>query len=302
MTRRIHFSYLNVLISVFFLFLSSAFSNAKGEDKKEEKIIFETNFGDLVFELNDQIAPKHAQQFRKIAERGYFESVNAFRIQPGFVIQFSDIYNRKKSLPDEVLKEFTKLPLEISNVKHIAGVLSAAREDNDKDSAHSSFSILLGSAPHLDGNYTIFGKLLEGQDVISEILKIPRNGTSPEIEVVVQKSYILRGEEANRFQPKKQIFYESSFISQKKMEEKLKWLHLGLCVVVILFSISLQLMGQNKIKWARFAVSVGLLLVIFMILSFFFLRSIPMSSFETIISFFCVLYSFVGFRRFEERS
>src|SRR6185369_7440944 len=63
---------------------------------------------------------------------------------------------------------------EFSSIRHVRGVLSMAREDADINSAETSFSILLGPAPHLDGKYTVFGRLEAGEAVLEEMVKVPR--------------------------------------------------------------------------------------------------------------------------------
>jgi cyclophilin family peptidyl-prolyl cis-trans isomerase len=67
---------------------------------------------------------------------------------------------------------------EFSKVNHIRGVLSMARGD-DPNSADTSFFIVLGQAPHLDGKYTVFGKVVDGIDVLDEMVKVARDGERP---------------------------------------------------------------------------------------------------------------------------
>jgi hypothetical protein len=89
----------------------------------------------------------------------------------------------------------TKLKAERSTAKHIRGSLSMAREDGDPDSGTTSFSILLGNAPHLDGNYTIFGELMHGWEVIENFNKVPRDGSKPQVRLTVTEAwYVPPGE------------------------------------------------------------------------------------------------------------
>ncbi|MFT5350724.1 MAG: cyclophilin family peptidyl-prolyl cis-trans isomerase [Planctomycetota bacterium] len=159
----------------------------------QQRVIFETDFGNLVFTLYPDVAPKHVAQFIKLVETGAYDSTHFFRVVPGFVIQLSDIFDRKTPLTDEHKAANQRLEAEFSsNLKHHAGTLSMARQPDDPDSATSSFSILLGKSPHLDGEYTIFGELDSGDSVLREMLSISREGEAPLTRLSVNKAYIIK--------------------------------------------------------------------------------------------------------------
>jgi len=157
-----------------------------------QRVIFETDFGNLVFSLYPDIAPLHIAQITRLVKSGAYDSTHFFRVMPGFVLQLSDIYDRKIPITAEQKAANQRLPAEFSShMKHRAGVLSMAHEIDDPGSATSSFSILLGKAPHLDGKYTIFGELESGNSVIKKMLAVPRNDETPSDRLSVNRAYII---------------------------------------------------------------------------------------------------------------
>jgi cyclophilin family peptidyl-prolyl cis-trans isomerase len=104
------------------------------------------------------------------------------RVEPGFVIQLGEVqYYRNTSYPltDTQLKALHPLPAEFSaTLKHRRGILSMARQDGKPDSATTSFSVILGNGPMpnvsgLDGQYTIFGEVVHGMDVVDKLALVP---------------------------------------------------------------------------------------------------------------------------------
>ena len=158
-----------------------------------ERVVFNTTYGELVFRLFPRVAPRHVAQFKKLAQNGAYEGTYFFRIIPRFIIQCTDVRNRSQPLNEAQARANAKLPQEFSKtLRHRLGILSMARRTADENSATSSFSILLGPAPHLDRKYTIFGILENGGSVINKILAAPRRGSRPLKRIVVKKTYILK--------------------------------------------------------------------------------------------------------------
>ncbi len=156
-----------------------------------ERIVLSTRHGDLVLALYPEIAPRHVAQVKKLVRLGAYDSTYFFRIEPGFLIQITDILNRLDPLTDAQRAAHHPLPAEFSTrLRHRLGTLSMARWE-DPDSATSSFSILLGPAPHLDGHYTLFGHVENGGSVLEKIVRSPRDGTTPLSPVVVTRAYII---------------------------------------------------------------------------------------------------------------
>jgi len=121
--------------------------------------VFETTVGPLTAELLPDVAPKTVAQIRRLIELGVYDGVGIVRIHRGFVAQLADARARQTPLTPEQLAAIHPIPAEFSDLRHQRGVLSMAH-GNDPNGAETSFSFLLGPAPHLDGKFTIFGRVI----------------------------------------------------------------------------------------------------------------------------------------------
>ncbi|MGZ3694705.1 MAG: peptidylprolyl isomerase [Bdellovibrionota bacterium] len=156
-----------------------------------ERLVLETNFGNMVFSLFPQVAPKHVAQVIKLARLGVYDGINIYRVEKGFVAQVSNEFDRATPIDEKQRAAIQKIPAEFSAIKHERGILSMARFD-DPNSAEVSFSILLGPAPHLDGQYTVFGRLEKGEDVLAAIEKVPVSATNvPETKITALHAEVL---------------------------------------------------------------------------------------------------------------
>ena len=138
----------------------------------EERVILHATVGDLVLALYPSVAPKHVAQILKMARAGVFDGASFTRLEQGFVLQLANYDTREIPLTAEQRSSVEKIPAEFSSIRHVRGILSMARYD-EPDSAEASFSILLGEAAHLDHQYTVFGELIDGQDVLAMMEKTP---------------------------------------------------------------------------------------------------------------------------------
>jgi cyclophilin family peptidyl-prolyl cis-trans isomerase len=167
----------------------------------DERILLHTNRGDLVIGLYDGVAPRHAAQIRKLVRLGVYDTTTIFRIEPGFVAQVTNAQNRQKALTPEQHKAITPIPAEFSRLKHRAGVISMARDDDDVNSAETSFSFMLGPARELDGKYTIVGEVLWGQPVLAMIARDPRDARNkPYLPIVIEKAEVKTAGEITALQ------------------------------------------------------------------------------------------------------
>ena len=138
-------------------------------------MILKLKDGDVTIELFSDVAPKHVERIKTLANEGKYDNVVFHRVIEGFMAQTGDVQfgnsssdkfdlNRAgtggSSLPD--------LPAEFSDIPHEKGVLSMARSA-DPNSGNSQFFICFESAPHLDRNYTVFGKVVEGIEFVDMI-------------------------------------------------------------------------------------------------------------------------------------
>lgn len=148
-------------------------------DQMRRDVLLHTSLGDITLEMDPVLAPEHVRNFLKLVESGWYDHTAFHRIVSGFVIQGGVGNTRTDNKPHPADKWVHKLKGEFSrSALHIRGVLSMART-SDPDSADTSFFIVLGPAPHLDGRYTIFGKVVDGLETIELIEKAPRNGEVP---------------------------------------------------------------------------------------------------------------------------
>ena len=137
-------------------------------------------------ELYPEIAPNTVKNFISLIKKGFYDGVIFHRVIPGFMIQGGCPNGNGMGGPGYSIKgEFTLNGFK-NDLKHTEGVLSMART-NDPNSAGSQFFIMVAPAPHLDGNYAAFGKLIEGIDVAKEIVSAKRDFRDKPYEDQVMK-------------------------------------------------------------------------------------------------------------------
>lgn len=148
-------------------------------EQMSKDVLLRTSMGDITLEMDPLLAPEHVRNFLKLVETGWYDHTSFHRVIPGFVIQGGVGSTRADHKPHPADKWVRKLKGEFSRTAlHVRGALSMART-SDPDSAETSFFIVLGPATHLDGKYTIFGKVVDGFDTIELIEKAARQGESP---------------------------------------------------------------------------------------------------------------------------
>lgn len=125
-------------------------------------------------ELYPEIAPNAVRNFISLVQKGFYNGLIFHRIIPGFMIQGGDPEGTGVGGPGyEIRGEFTDNGFK-NDLKHSKGVLSMARTANP-DSAGSQFFIMTDDAPHLDNQYASFGKVIEGIEVVDQIVSTPRD-------------------------------------------------------------------------------------------------------------------------------
>ena len=139
-----------------------------------EIAIIKTTAGEMSIELWPDVAPKTVENFKTLAQKGFYDGTAFHRIVKGFMIQGGDPLTKN---PNEESSWGTGVPgykikAEFNDRPHVRGVISMARSQ-DPDSAGSQFFICLGDAKFLDRNYTAFGKLVKGDDVLGKIGETP---------------------------------------------------------------------------------------------------------------------------------
>lgn len=122
----------------------------------------ETAYGSIEIELYSQDAPKTVARISELAGKGFYDGLTFHRVVSGFVAQGGDPRG------DGTGGSGMNLPAEFNARKHEDGTLAMARA-TDPNSADSQFYISLGRHPHLDGNYTVFGKVTQGMEAVKKI-------------------------------------------------------------------------------------------------------------------------------------
>ncbi len=158
-------------------------------NKAKEFAIISTDYGDMVVEFFDKVAPKHVESFKLHAKNGYYDGTIFHRIIPGFMIQGGDPNTKGENkavygtggraakyygIGDENEPTSWTLPAEFNDINHKRGILSMARA-NDPNSGGSQFFICAADAPHLNKSYTVFGQVIEGDQIIDQIVNLPRD-------------------------------------------------------------------------------------------------------------------------------
>ena len=157
-------------------------------DSKQIQAIIETNFGNIVIEFFPDKAPRHVENFIKLANDGYYNGTTFHRVIPGFMIQGGDPNTKSddRSTHGQGGPGYT-INAEFNDISHVRGIVSMART-NDPNSAGSQFFIIVSDSIFLDNQYTVFGRVVEGIDVADKIVNVPRdNLDNPNDRVVVKR-------------------------------------------------------------------------------------------------------------------
>lgn len=153
-------------------------------------VTFETNAGIIKAELYPEVAPNTVNNFISLIQKGFYDGVIFHRIIEGFMIQGGDPDGVGTGGPGYHIKgEFSQNGFE-NNLLHTAGVLSMARSQMP-NSAGSQFFIMHKDAPHLDGAYAAFGKVIEGMDVVDKIATTNTNYMDAPIEQQVMNKVTI---------------------------------------------------------------------------------------------------------------
>ena len=137
---------------------------AFAEDAGANTLVLTTAHGKTVIRLRPDLAPKHVAQIKKLVKRKFYDGLKFHRVIPGFMAQTGDPRG------DGTGGSGKKLKAEFSKEPHVRGTVSMARAQNP-DSADSQFFICFEPAPFLDGQYTVWGKVVSGMEFVDNIKK-----------------------------------------------------------------------------------------------------------------------------------
>ncbi len=148
----------------------------KADVSKGARAIIKTKFGDIEVKFFPEEAPRHVENFIKLAKEGFYNGTIFHRVIPGFMIQGGDP-NTKDSLKKDIYGQggpgYT-IKAEFNDIPHKRGILSMARAQ-DPDTAGSQFFIVVEDSRFLDNKYTVFGEVTKGIGVADKIVNVPRD-------------------------------------------------------------------------------------------------------------------------------
>jgi peptidyl-prolyl cis-trans isomerase B (cyclophilin B) len=159
--------------------------------QSNEIAVIDTTLGKIEVGFFADKAPGHVKNFKDLAGKGFYDGTIFHRVIPGFMVQGGDPNSKSEDRsahgtggPGYTIKA------EFNDVPHTRGVLSMARSQ-DPDSAGSQFFIVVNDSPFLDGQYTVFGEVLEGMDVADKIVNSPRDGNDNPNERIEMKAVTI---------------------------------------------------------------------------------------------------------------
>ena len=154
-------------------------------------VVIEMENGQKIeLELYPEVAPITVKNFEKLVSEGFYDGLIFHRVIPGFMIQGGDPLGNGMGGADENIKGEFRANGVKNDLKHTRGVISMARAF-DPNSASSQFFIMHADAPHLDGQYAAFGKVVSGMDAVDEIASIPTDyNDRPKMAMRMKKVYI----------------------------------------------------------------------------------------------------------------
>jgi cyclophilin family peptidyl-prolyl cis-trans isomerase len=161
-------------------------------NEMRKEVLLKTTLGDITIALDPDLAPEHVRNFLRLVETGWYDHTAFHRIVTGFVVQ-GGMGSSRQPYPYHPADRWVKnLAGEFSkDRKHMRGSLSMARAD-DPNSAQTSFFIVLRDAPNLDAKYTIFGKVVDGFEVLDRMEQAPRAGeTGAQRETPLQRIELI---------------------------------------------------------------------------------------------------------------
>ena len=142
----------------------------------------ETSFGKISFKLIPESGPETVRNFEKLARDGFYDGTLFHRVIPGFMIQGGDPNTKTDNKGSWGMGgPGYNIKAEFSSRSHLRGIVSMARSQ-DPDSAGSQFFIVTADSTFLDRQYTVFGEVLEGMDVVDKIVNLKRDGNDCPLE------------------------------------------------------------------------------------------------------------------------
>lgn len=167
---------------------STAAPGATAPKNGEQVAVIDTNLGRIILKFFPSKAPGHVENFTKLAKKGFYDGTKFHRVIPTFMIQGGDPYSKTGEGPVGTGGPGYTIKAEFNDTHHARGILSMARS-GDPDSAGSQFFIVVKDSSFLDRQYTAFGQVVKGMDVVDKIANLPRDESDkPTPDEAVMKS------------------------------------------------------------------------------------------------------------------
>jgi peptidyl-prolyl cis-trans isomerase B (cyclophilin B) len=167
------------------------FVTETAEELSRHRAVIETSMGNMTIELFADRAPNHVRNFLRLAAAAVFDGTAIHRVVKGFVVQGGYLPSRREPLDIGQERYVRPMPPEFNPTPHDKGILSMARGD-DPASATTSFFIVTARTAALDNQYTVFGRVVEGLDVLEKIEAVPVNGETPVDRIEVSRVRVVR--------------------------------------------------------------------------------------------------------------
>ena len=167
------------------------FSTETVAELAQHRAVLETSLGDIAIEFTPDRAPEHVRNFLRLASAGVFDGTSWHRVVKGFVVQTAHMPTRREPLTEAQQRLVRNLKAEFNDQIHELGTVSMARLA-DPDTASTSFFIATARAQMLDKQYTVFGRVVSGIDVVQKIESAAVNGETPVERIELRRVRIER--------------------------------------------------------------------------------------------------------------
>ena len=183
-----------ILVGIGFFLFNPFNSNSDSTSASSAPIaVIETTYGIIVIQLFPDVAPAHVDNFVRLANEGYYDGTTFHRVIPGFMIQGGDPNSKDDDRSNDgqgghsANGPNTVVDAEFSqDLTHKRGILSMARAQ-DPNSAGSQFFIVVADSNFLDRQYSIFGEVIEGMDVVDKIVNVKKDSADNPLEKITMK-------------------------------------------------------------------------------------------------------------------
>lgn len=165
------------------------FDGASVEKMGTQCVTLETELGAIEIAMMPEVAPEAVRNFLNLSATGALDTTTFSRVLKGFVIQGGNLQTSEKWNGELAKRMMHKLPDEPGLVKHVRGIVSMARTD-EPNSATTHFFILVAPAPHLDSQFSAFGTVTKGMEVVDAINQAPGEGEKPDKPVRINRAVV----------------------------------------------------------------------------------------------------------------